>query len=300
MVNGPSKCCRLTEPLQNSIIDRSAHGPLHAIGARLKGSDWSVNIYEIFALKYAGPLESPAMMLKWMRDFDKTAERGYYIWCIKCAGDNSGQTVVVDAGITPGKAAERSVTGYVSPAEMLSRLAVEAAAVKHVILTHLHWDHANGVSLFPNATFYVQEREYRFWLEDPLAKRPPLRHVGDEGCEQLLKSLEGSSRLVLLDGDVELMPGIRCIFAPGHTVGLQAVEVKTAQGTAIIGSDCAHLFDNYTEDWPSSIITDMLAWLKTYDKVRSLVSDVNLLFPGHDLLMSANYPEVAENVTRLA
>jgi hypothetical protein len=43
----------------------------------------------------------------------------------------------------------------------------------------------------------------------------------------------------------------------------------------------------------------MLDWLRTYDKVRALVSDMSLLFPGHDLLMSTNYPEVTKEVTRL-
>lgn len=259
-----------------------------------------MSTYEIYALKYAGPLKGPAMMMKWMCDMDKTALRGYYIWCIKETGGDSGKAIVVDTGITPEKAAEREIAGYVSPAEMVSRLGVDAQAVEHVILTHMHWDHANGVSLFPNATFYVQEVEYRFWTQDPLAKRPPLRRVGDDGCERYLKSLEGTGRLVLLDGDQDLMPGIRCVLAPGHTIGLQAVTVNTAKGTALLGSDCAHVFENYTDDWPSSIITDMLAWLRTYDKVRSLVTDTGLLFPGHDLRMTADYPAVAKDVTRLA
>ena len=258
-----------------------------------------MSTYEIYALRFAGPLLSPAMMVKFMSDFDKTVERGYYIWCIRKVEGNPDETIVVDAGVAPGKAAERDINGYVSPAEMLSRLGVDAGAVKHVILTHLHWDHANGVSLFPKATFYVQEKEYRFWLEDPLAKRPPLQSVGNEECIRYLKALEGTSRLVLTNGDEELMPGIGCVLAPGHTIGLQAVTVNTAKGIALLGSDCAHLFKNYAEDWPSSIITDMLAWLRTYDKVRSLVTDRTLLFPGHDLLMTENYPEVAENVTRL-
>ena len=258
-----------------------------------------MSLYEIYALKYAGPLTGPAMMLKWMQNLDKTAERAYFIWVIKPEDGDLDSTIVVDTGITPEKAAERAVGGYVSPAEMLERIGIQADAVKHVFLTHLHWDHANGVPLFPNATFYVQEKEYRFWMEDPLAKRPPLRHVSDETCLAFLKELEGSSQLVLLDGDADVMPGIRGVLAPGHSVGLHAAEVQTAKGTALLGSDCAHLFENYADDWPSSIICNMLEWLETYDKVRLLASDTSLLFPGHDPLMHTSYPEVAEGVTRL-
>ncbi len=167
------------------------------------------------------------------------------------------------------------------------------------MLTHIHWDHASGVSLFPGATFYVQEREYRFWLEDPIATRPPFRHVSDETCKAYLASLEGKDRLVLVKGDQEILPGVECLLAPGHTVALQAVAVNTARGTAILGSDCAHTFRNYREDWPSALITDLVGWMKTYDKLRMKASSVDLLFPGHDYLMATQYPEVAKDVTRL-
>ena len=38
-----------------------------------------MDTYEIYALRYAGPLKAPAMMHKWMCDFDQTAERGYVL-----------------------------------------------------------------------------------------------------------------------------------------------------------------------------------------------------------------------------
>jgi len=77
------------------------------------------------------------------------------------------------------------------------------------------------------------------------------------------------------------------------------VAVNTAKGTAILGSDCAHIFRNYREDWPSSIIVDLVGWMKTYDKLRAKASSIDLLFPGHDPIMSQDYPKVAEGVTRL-
>ena len=85
------------------------------------------------------------------------------------------------------------------------------------------------------------------------------------------------------------MPGIEVIYAPGHTPALQAVAVKTKKGIAILGSDCAHLFRNYKEDWPSCFIVDLVAWMKSYDKLRKKVTSINLLFPGHDPIMLENY-----------
>lgn len=251
--------------------------------------------YEIYALKYAGPLTSSGAFLMWMKDWDRTEKRNYYLWCIK----GKGEPIVVDAGVSPDLAAKKNLAGYESPTEMLSRIDVNADEVRHVILTHIHWDHSSGVDLFPEATFYVQEEEYRFWLKDPVAKRPPFQLVSDETSQAYLASLEGTERLVLLEGDQEIFPGIECILAPGHTVALQAVAVSTERGTAVLGSDCAHTFRNYREDWPSTLIFDLAAWMKTYDRLRAKASSLELLFPGHDVLLAENYPEVAKNITRL-
>ena len=61
----------------------------------------------------------------------------------------------------------------------------------------------------------------------------------------------------------------------------------------------AHTFRNYREDWPSTVIVDLVGWMKTYDKLRERASSPDLLFPGHDRLMLENYPEVAKDITRL-
>jgi glyoxylase-like metal-dependent hydrolase (beta-lactamase superfamily II) len=251
--------------------------------------------YEIYALKYAGPFTSSGAFLMWLKDWEKVEERNYYIWCIKGAR----HTVVVDTGVSPDLAEEKKLNGYVSPVDVLSRIGVKADDVRHVVLTHIHWDHASGVTLFPTATFYVQEAEYAFWLKDPIAKRPALRQLSHLPANTHLASLEKTSRLALLRGDQKILPGIQCLLAPGHTIALQAVAVNTAAGTAILGSDCAHFFRNYKEDWPSALIFDLRAWMKTYEKLRARVSSLDLLFPGHDPIMSRNYPTVAEGVTRL-
>jgi len=250
--------------------------------------------YEIYALKYAGPREGSGAVVMWNQDWEKSFERAYYIWCIK----GPQGPIVVDAGTNPDTARKNGMPGYVGPVEVLAALGVEADQVKHLILTHLHWDHAEA-SFFPNAQVYVQEQEYEFWANDPLARRPIFRGLVDEKAINYLVDLQKRGKLVLLKGDQEILPGIECLLAPGHTVGLQAVAVNTNKGTAILCSDCAHISRNYREDWPSIYITDLRAWLKSYDKLRERASSPDLVFPGHDIAMLKNYPVVAPNVTRL-
>ena len=251
--------------------------------------------YEIFALKYAGPFTSSGAFLMWRKDWEKQVQRNYYLWCVR----GPKETVVVDAGVSPELARERSLAGYVSPAEVLSRIGVKAGEVRHLILTHIHWDHSSGIGLFPNATVYVQEGEFNFAVKDPIASRPAFEATAEPKSKAYLASLEGTNRLVLVKGDREILPGIECLLSPGHSVALQTVAVRTSKGTAIIGSDCAHTFRNYREDWPSCLIVDLVGWMKTYDKLRKKASSPELLFPGHDPLLTSNYPEVAKDVTRL-
>ena len=251
--------------------------------------------YEIFALKYAGPFTSSGALIMWMKDWDEVVERNYYLWCLK----SPESTIVVDAGVSPLMAQEKNLGGYVSPAEVLKRIDVNADKVQHVILTHIHWDHAGGLSLFPNATVYVQQDEYQFWMNDPIAKRPPFGFFGVEMLKKDIETIEKENRLVLVDGDHQLFPGVECLLTPGHSLGLQSVAVNTAKGTAILGSDCAPYFENYKQDWPSNLIIDMVALMRSYDKLKSKVASQELLFPGHDPLMSQHYPEIEKDVTRL-
>jgi glyoxylase-like metal-dependent hydrolase (beta-lactamase superfamily II) len=255
----------------------------------------STAVYEIYAVKYAGPLISSVAMVLWNTDWEKKIERNYYVWVVR----GNGETLIVDCGVALSLAKERQIAGYINPVEVLARLGVDASQIERVIITHVNFDHISGIELFPKATFYIQKKEFNFWIHDPIAKKPPFHRVTDPVGNAYLANLEGSKRLIMIDGDQAILPGIELLLAPGHTPGHQVVAVNTARGTAIVGSDCAHIFRNYEEEIPSCFITDMIAWMKTYDKLKRKVSSMDLLFPGHDMRMLTQYPLVAEDITRL-
>lgn len=256
--------------------------------------------YEIYALKYAGPFPRKLAMVLWNEGWDQDIEVNYYIWAIK--GEN-GETIVVDAGCGTTLAAQRKLKNYVNPVEVLTRIGGDATNVTKVILTHMHFDHMGGMEMFPQAfpkaTFYVQKKEYDFWVKHPYAKRPPFSRLADPVAIRATAELEGTDRLVLVCGDQKIMPGIEVLFAPGHTIGLQTVPVNTAQGTAIVASDCVHYHRAFLENNTSILITDLIAWIESYDKLRAKAASVDLVFPGHDMAMATHYPKVAKDVTRL-
>ena len=278
----------------------SASGGFEALASlviRQKGEkQMATQTYEIYALKYAGPLTRPAPMVNWFQDMDKTIQIHYYIFVIR----GGSETIVVDCGCSPRFAKENDLAGYVNPVDVLKRIDIDAQKVKNLVVTHVHFDHISGIELFPGATIFIQEKEFNFWVNDPIAKRAPFLKVTDQPGNRYLAGLEGEERLRLVPGDKEILPGIELLLCPGHTIGLQTIAVNTEKGTAIVGSDAAHTFSSYRTDIPSAIITDMIAWMGSYDKIRAKASSIDLIFPGHDMAMLDNYPKVAEDVSRLA
>src|SRR6516165_7053824 len=132
--------------------------------------------------------------------------------------------------------------GYVNPVDVLTRIDVDGTNVTKVVITHMHWDHVGGMEMFPKAfpkaTFYVQKREYEFWVKHPVAKRKFIKTFADDRANKITADLEGTNRLVLVQGDLNIGPGLDIVYAPGHTVALHSLAVSTAKGTAIVASDC--------------------------------------------------------------
>ncbi|MBU0574065.1 MAG: N-acyl homoserine lactonase family protein [Candidatus Margulisbacteria bacterium] len=252
--------------------------------------------YEIFALKYAGPVKKCGAHLMWQKDWDKAGAGNFYFWCVK----NHERTIIVDTGVAPALAAKRGLPNFIDPANLITRLGLKANSIEHVIITHLHWDHAGGAKLFPRAVFYVNEKEYLFWARDKAALTPPFEFLSDKSSINYLKGHKKRGRLVLVKKDQQLFPGISVMAAPGHSPGLMAVVVNTQKGRAVIGSDAAYVFKNYEQNWPSDIMYNMADSIRSLARLQHQASSPVLLFPGHDIKMAEDFPEVANNITRLA
>ncbi|MCF8042706.1 MAG: N-acyl homoserine lactonase family protein [Desulfarculaceae bacterium] len=254
-----------------------------------------MDVYKIYALRYAGPEQSSQALLMWNRDWDHKVQRAYYFWCL--LGPQG--PVLVDCGVSPERAAQRNLKNYVNPVELLKGLGIKPHEVRHLVLSHLHWDHCGGAGLFPQAQVHLGRAEWDFWSTSPLVGRSIFTILHQPGDLAALTAAQEQGRLHLHTGDAPLAPGLELIAAPGHSPGLMALEARTSQGEAVLASDCGHTFANFAEDWPSIFIFDLPAWLVSMERLRSLAAGPELLFPGHDIRMSEDYPEVAPGVTRL-
>ena len=122
--------------------------------------------------------------------------------------------------------------GYISRLGLIKQLndrGLQPADVKTVFLSHLHFDHAHNIDLFPNARFILSAREWEY------AKNP---HPKDILVPWGILDQLARGRVDLIDGEGEIEKGIHHFPAPGHTPGSHALELHTEdKGRVVIAGD---------------------------------------------------------------
>lgn len=109
--------------------------------------------------------------------------------------------------------------------------------VRYVLHTHLHIDHAGQDEHFPmSTTVIINRRELEYSVSGLMGEQYP-----PEDMKHLIDRLHTPGALRLLDleltGPEEIIPGVRCEAAGGHTGGSMNILVETAEGTACICGD---------------------------------------------------------------
>ena len=140
--------------------------------------------------------------------------------------DHPNARVLVDTGITELRPEVADMDPRLSP---LSEQDFDLAGIDIVVNTHLHYDHCGGNCLFTGVPIHVQARE----LADA-------RSLDDYTVREWV-DFDGAT-YVEHEGEVELLPGIRLLPAPGHTDGHQVVVVKTNEGPVVLGGDVGTSF----------------------------------------------------------
>src|SRR2546425_12636247 len=125
--------------------------------------------------------------------------------------DHPDARVLVDTGLTELHPAVADLDPRLIP---LSKQDFDLAGIDIVVNTHLHFDHCGGNHLFAGRPIYVQRRE----LDDA-------RSADDYTIREWVEA--PGVRYVPVDGEFELLPGLRLVPAPGHTRGMQVVVVET-------------------------------------------------------------------------
>jgi glyoxylase-like metal-dependent hydrolase (beta-lactamase superfamily II) len=108
-----------------------------------------------------------------------------------------------------------------------------------VVATHLHWDHCYNNELFPQAAFLVQRTELQF-----AAAPYPIFANAYEAPTTGMTPAYSKTKFEVLDGDLDLADGLKIVYAPGHTPGMQCLLVNTSDGVYYIAGDNVALYKN--------------------------------------------------------
>ena len=266
---------------------------------RLGKPPWPPPSYEVYAVRFATEASYPTRFLVVGADSSRRSPLAFTVWVIR----GGGRTVLLDAGFYRDKFIERwKPVGYMRPSAALASLGIKPEDVTDIVVSHIHWDHVDGVDLFPKARVWLQRDEYEHYTNDTGAV---LDRAVDVDDAKMLAGLKAVGRIQLVPGDsTEIIPGITVFTGGKHTFASQFATVHASlaggrTGTIVLASDNAYLYENLEQRRPITQSLDTLSNLRAQDRMRRLASDPKLIVPGHDVDVFARFPKPGNGVARI-
>jgi len=162
--------------------------------------------------------------------------------------------------------------------KQIKALGYKLSDVKYVALSHMHLDHAGGMTCLPDATFIVRKAELQtaWWPESFQRGAYILKDFQDTRGYKYME-LGNEDYDVFGDGSVVL------IDSKGHTQGHQSVVVTLPKsGKFVLTGDSCYMKENIDERVVPGIVWDPVWAIKTIDKMRELRKRGAHVIVGHD------------------
>ncbi len=245
----------------------------------------SDDVHEIYAIRYAHhDRRSPENFIGG-DPHDILQPLAYFVWAI--VGPHG--TFVVDTGFDEMMADKRGRTMTKPIGEGLKSLGIDPAAVEHIIVSHLHYDHCGNYNLFPRARYHLQDCEMAYatgrCMCHALIRFP---FEVEDVVAMVRKVFDG--RVIFHEGSTQMAPGITLHHIGGHSKGLQCVRVKTRRGHVVLASDATHLYAHINEGRVFPVTYSVAETLEGYSTIKRLADSPDHIVPGHDPQVLTRYP----------
>ena len=255
-------------------------------------------VYEAYAVRYATLTDFPVAALVQGAEQGRQLDIAMTLWVLK---GPEGRTILVDAGFYRPKVLQEwpKVTDFTRPDQALARLGIKPEEVTDVIITHMHWDHADGADLFPKAQIWIQQDEYTHYTAGAKPAAAKNRSTDLDHVAALVQ-LHEAGRVHLIAGDArEILPGVTVYTGGRHTFASQYVGVNTRAGRMVIASDNMYLYENLDKHVPIAQTLDAQANLAAQDRMKQIAASPKLIIPGHDPEVFKRFPPAGDGVVRL-
>ena len=253
--------------------------------------------YEVYAISYGIIPDFPVSSLVAGADKSRKLDIQMMVWLLKGPG---GQNILIDSGFYRDKFFKQwKVRDYIKPSEALAKVGLKPDDITDVIITHMHWDHAGGMDLFPKAIIWIQKDEFAYYTGEAWQQKNTHGGIDAEDALAIVRlNTEGRVRLVGGD-DQEPIEGVRVYTGGRHTYASQYVGVETKSGTVVIASDNLYLYENLEKHAPIAQTLDAASNLKAQERMKQLAGKAELIVPGHDPAVFARFPRPGNGVARI-
>jgi glyoxylase-like metal-dependent hydrolase (beta-lactamase superfamily II) len=252
--------------------------------------------YEIYAVRYATIPDFPVAELVAGADPARKLDIAMMVWLVR----GNRRNILVDSGFYHDRFfKDWHVSDFIKSSDALKPLGLKPEDVTDVVITHMHWDHADGMDLFPNARIWIQKDELQYYAGEAWQSNDTHGGIDPEDVLTLVK-LNTLGRVGMVNGDAqEIIPGVTCYIGGRHTYASQYVGVNTSAGTVVLASDNMYLYENLEKHVPIAATLDPVSNLRAQDRMKQLAARPGLIIPGHDPAVLAKFPNPAPGIAKI-
>ena len=256
----------------------------------------SAPVWDVHAVRFATLPAFRVSSLIAGADRARTLDIAMMVWVLR--GPN-GRVVLVDSGFYRDKFMQQwKPANYARPSDAVqAALGIAPDQVTDIIVSHIHWDHADGLDLFPKARVWIQREEYEHHVD---ANGGVIDRAIDPAVATMLHAIRGAGRVSLVAGDdQEIVPGVRVYTGGKHTFASQFAGVATRSGTVVLASDNAYLYENFERKIAISQTLDPASNLAAQARMLTLAGGLARIVPGHDPGVFERFALVKPGVARI-